>query len=299
MSKRILAHLGLFLTNLFFAINLSTIKYITNYHLAAPFGLNIIRVGVGALLFWVIALFNKNKIHILKKDVPRLFLCAVLALFLNQMLFIKGLFYTFSIHVALLFLLTPLLITLISTFLLKELISLSKVIGLLFGISGAIILVTSGKNTGLGINVLLGDSLIILSALAYTFYFILVKPLMNKYPPILIMRWIFTIGFLLCLPFCLYEFFQIDFNSFSSFDYLILFLIVIPGTFLAYIFNLYGIKILNASIAGTYIYLQPLFAVIIAMVFLKEPLEFHKVIAGVLIFSGVYLSNRKKKNTVQ
>lgn len=79
-------------------------------------------------------------------------------------------------------------------------------------------------------------------------------------------------------------------------DYFLLFLIAVPGTFLAYIFNVYGIKILNASIAGAYIYSQPLFAVAIAMIFLKEELLPKKILAALLIFAGVYLSNRKAKN---
>jgi drug/metabolite transporter (DMT)-like permease len=70
-------------------------------------------------------------------------------------------------------------------------------------------------------------------------------------------------------------------------------LIVITGTFLAYLFNLYGIKILGASVAGSYIYTQPVFAALIAMVFLHEQLVIYKIIAAVLIFGGVYLANKK------
>ena len=78
---------------------------------------------------------------------------------------------------------------------------------------------------------------------------------------------------------------------------MLLFLITIPGTFLAYIFNAYGIKILSASTAGAYIYSQPVFAVIIAMIFLKEHLSVYKILAAILIFGGVYLSNRKTEKT--
>jgi len=46
--------------------------------------------------------------------------------------------------------------------------------------------------------------------------------------------------------------------------------------------------------AGAYIYSQPVFAVGIAMIFLKEQLSLYKIIAAIFIFAGVYLSNRKK-----
>jgi drug/metabolite transporter (DMT)-like permease len=54
----------------------------------------------------------------------------------------------------------------------------------------------------------------------------------------------------------------------------------------------YGIQKLSASKAGAYIYSQPVFAVVIAVIFLKESLSIYKIIAGVLIFAGVFLSKK-------
>ena len=82
---------------------------------------------------------------------------------------------------------------------------------------------------------------------------------------------------------------QFDFSQFASLGF-----IVIAATFLAYYFNVYGILHLGAGVTGSYIYTQPIFAVIIATVFLNEPLNFQKIIAGVLIFFGVFLVSRKK-----
>jgi drug/metabolite transporter (DMT)-like permease len=47
-------------------------------------------------------------------------------------------------------------------------------------------------------------------------------------------------------------------------------------------------------VAGAYIYLQPLFASLIAILFLRESLDWFKILAGLLIFTGVYLVGRKK-----
>ena len=91
------------------------------------------------------------------------------------------------------------------------------------------------------------------------------------------------------LPFGWNEFTEINWNLFGTIEYLCISLIVIGGTFLAYLFNVYGIKILGASVSGSYIYLQPVFATIIAMVFLNEQLELYKIIAAIAIFGGVYL----------
>jgi drug/metabolite transporter (DMT)-like permease len=296
LNSQVKAHLALLGTNLFFAINYSAVKYFTANHIAGPFGLNIMRIGVSLILFWVVFLFKRPERKITKKNIPAFLLCALTAIGLNQMLFIKGLSFTFPIHASLLTLITPIMITIIAARLLKEKVTLLKITGLLLGVSGAALLIGARGKNAAGDNIVLGDVLVILSAMAYTFYFILVKPLMNTYSPIQVTRWLFTFGFFMILPFCVTEFSNVTWNVFTFKDWLFLFLIVIPGTFLAYIFNVYGIQKLSASTAGAYIYSQPVFAVIVATLFLKEPLSLYKIFAAILIFGGVYLSNKKTNN---
>lgn len=297
MSPRLKAHLALLGTNLFFATNYSAIKYFTSHHYAGPFGLNIIRVGVSLILFWILFLFKPTSNRIGKKDLLSLILCAVAAILLNQLLFIKGLSLTLPIHASLLTLITPILIIILAAAILKERLTNSKIMGVILGVSGAGLLVSSSEISVAGDNIPFGDFLVILSSIAYTFYFIMVKPLMDKYTPIMVVRWIFTFGFFMTLPLSYHEFNSISWEIFTLKDWLLLFMVVIPGTFFAYIFNVYGIKILNASTAGAYIYSQPVFAVIIAMIFLKEELSLYKILAAALIFGGVFLTTRKASSS--
>jgi drug/metabolite transporter (DMT)-like permease len=296
VNKKSLAHTALIFTNIFFAINLSAVKHLTNNNLVQAFGLNVVRVGVSVLLFWALYLLKPVNIKIEKSDRMRLFLCAVAGIAVNQLLFIKGLSLTYPIHAALLLLITPILIVIIAAWVLKEKLGLLKVTGLALGISGALVLILAKDSSGNGDNVLLGDVFIIINAISYTVYFIIVKPLMFKYNAIVVLRWIFTIGLVLVLPFGWTEFVQIPWERYTTIDFTSMGLIVISGTFLAYLFNLYGIKILGPSVAGFYIYTQPVFAALIAMVFLHEQLALYKIIAAVLIFSGVYLANKQLKN---
>lgn len=295
MDRKLIAHFGLLGTNLFFAINLSAVKYLTGNNFMQPFGMNVIRVGVSVLLFWLLFLFYPSEKKIERKDTARFILCALTGVAINQMLFLKGLSLTYSIHAVLLMLTTPILITIIAIWILKEKINSYKAIGLTFGAGGAVVLITSRQNSGSGQDVLLGDTLVIINAISYTFYFILVKPLMLKYNPVQVIRLVFTYGLLMVLPFGWNEFVSIQWGTFGVTEYTCIALITICGTFLAYLFNVYGIKILGASVAGAYIYIQPVFATIIAMIFLKEKLEEYKIIAAILIFTGVYLCNKTRE----
>ncbi|GAB2839995.1 DMT family transporter [Ferruginibacter profundus] len=296
LNKSTTAHLALLFTNLFFAINLSAAKHLTSLQLAKPFGLNVVRVGVSAILFWLLYLLKPTSVKIDKQDRMRFVWCALTGIAINQLLFLKGLSLTYPIHASLLMLTTPILIVFIAAWLLKERIGIFKIAGLALGITGAAVLVLAKGGTANRSDVVLGDILIITNAVSYTIYFIMVKPLMVKYNPVMIMRWIFTIGLVMILPFGWLEFTQIQWAAFNAIDGTTMALVVITGTFVAYLFNVYGIKILGASAAGFYIYTQPFFATIIAMIFLKEELQLYKIVAAVLIFTGVYLANKTKKN---
>lgn len=287
------AHVGLLATNIFFAINLSAVKYLTSNNYMQPFGINLIRVAVSVLLFWMMFLVKPSSKKVESKDIPRFLLCAFSGIAINQLMFLKGLSYTYPIHAALLMLTTPILITIIAAWLLKERISFFKIMGLGLGVTGAIVLIAGRPKSGEANHVFLGDILILTNAIAYTVYFILVKPLMLKYNPVQVIRLVFTFGLPMVLPFGWGEFVAINWASFNTTAVVCIGLIVIGGTFLAYLFNIYGIKVLGASVAGSYIYLQPVFATIIAMLFLHENLELYKIIAAVAIFSGVYLCNKQ------
>jgi drug/metabolite transporter (DMT)-like permease len=287
------AHLAVLGTNFFFAANYTLIKYISPA-LIKPYALNIARVGGSLILFWVLWLMGKSSARIQKKHIGRFLLCGFTGVAINQTLFIKGLTLTSTIHASLLVLATPLMITIIAFWALKERLNLAKGIGLLLGISGSVLLVTTKESSQHATNYLLGDVLILVNSISYALYFILVKPLMKVYSPLHVIRWVFVFGFLMVLPFGWQEANMIAWNQFNAWHFVSLFAIVFTGTFLAYYFTAYGLQHLGAGITGSYIYTQPLFAVLISMIVLSEVLTGPKLLAAALIFSGVYLVNRNK-----
>ena len=289
------AHIAVLLTNIFFGANFSAVQYIAKRGVPA-FGLNVIRVGISSLLFWILLLFFRQKIGIKKQHLPRFLLCAITGVVINQLLFIKGLTLTLSIHASLLILVTPIFITFIAAWFGKETLNIFKILGLILGIGGSVILVLQRESTGTGTNIVLGNILVILNAISYAFYFVLVKPLMREYHPFEVIRWLFTLGFFFMLPIGWVEFSSIPWTTFSVIDFVILGSIVFFATFLAYLFNLYGIARLGASLTGAYIYTQPVFAGIIAIFVMGEALTVQKIIAAALIIGGVLLVNKKSKS---
>jgi drug/metabolite transporter (DMT)-like permease len=153
------------------------------------------------------------------------------------------------------------------------------------------------EDTAAGSNIPLGDLLVLGNAISYAFYLVLVRPLMKEYTPIHVMRWVFTFGMLMILPFGLVETYNTDFSAFDPSSLLALGFVVIGATFLAYLFSIYGVTHIGASATGAYIYTQPVFATIVAVLFLGEQVSLYKALAGLLIFAGVFLVNKKNGET--
>jgi drug/metabolite transporter (DMT)-like permease len=294
--KNLKAHLAVLGTNLFFASNFSFVKFVSPGFIQ-PFAVNVLRVGLSMILFWAVWLFGKTKAGFDRKDLPRFIACALTGVAINQTLFIKGLTLTTTSHAALLMLVTPLLVTLFALWVLKEKFTFAKAAGLACGVGGAVFLVMQKENNANAPDYLFGDFLILLNSIAYSVYFIIVNPLMEKYSALHVIRWVFTIGFIMVLPFGWSQTANIHWQQMEAAHYLAITGVVVTGTFLAYYFNAYGISRLGAGITGTYIYTQPVFAVLIAYLFFNDSVSNQKLIAAVLIFSGVYLvSIKKKKN---
>lgn len=289
------AHAAVLSANVIFGINFSVVQFITR-HFVQPFGLNVIRVGVTSLLLWLLLLSSRKSARIRKKHYGRFIICSITGVVINQLLFIKGLSMTLSIHASLLILVTPIFITFVAAWLGKELLGMLKITGLVLGVGGAVMLVLDKPGSHKGEAIFWGNVFIIINAISYAFYFVFVKPLMKEYEPLHVLRWVFTIGFFFMLPVGLNEMLSIPWSEFTWQAYAALAFIVIFATFLAYLFNVVGIQQLGASVTGSYIYTQPAFAAIIAILFLDEVFTWYKIAAAVLIAIGVWMVSSKTRN---
>ena len=291
MSSTTKAHLALFLVALIFGANYSIAKLVLDDNYIQPLGFIIFRVLFGLILFWFFhTIYVCEKVE--KKDFPLLILCAIFGIAINQMCFFVGLKYTTPINGSLIMTTTPILVLLISAILIKEKITFQKMIGIALGALGAIILISHGKRFSFQQNQIFGDMLIFTNAVSYGIYLVLVKKLMIRYHPITIIKWIFTFGIFMVLPFGWNDLKEIDWSSFPLTIWLAVVYVLVAATFLAYLLNAFALKIVNPSVVSIYIYLQPLLAAMIALIMNKDELSFIKIVAGILIFGGVYLVSR-------
>lgn len=299
MKKEGLGHIALLLAQIIYALNYSIAKELMPQFLQ-PFALVFFRIIGACILFWLSSLFIPHT-NIHKSDVKRLVLLAISGVLINQVFYIWGLSLTEPINSAIIMISNPIIVVLLMAFILKERIQPLRLIGLALAITGAVNLLLFKGRFELGSTTWVGDVMTLVNAISWAVFMIFSKPLMQKYHPLILMRWLFLIGAVGITPIAWPQLQTTQWHQFTTHTWQAISFVVIATTFLAYVFNIYGIKTLSPSVASAYIYLQPFLASLVAIYLSADHLTPTKIISGLLIISGLYLvsyQHPKKNRTV-
>lgn len=292
MNKRTLAILAALGATTIYALNHTIAKGVMPIYVK-PFALVVLRVVGASILFWVISFFGPKE-KIAKKYFPQIIFCAILGMGVNMLSFFKGLALSTPINSAVLLTITPIIVVILSAILIKEKITIRKATGVIIGLSGALGLILFGNELRLDApNIPLGNFFILLNAIFYAAYLILAKTLISNYHPLTIMKWLFSLGILICLPFGYQEIVNTDWIHLPFEAIWRIAFVVIGTTFCTYLFNIFALSQLKASTVSAFIYLQPLIAILYAVATGQDQLSTVKILAACLVLLGVYLASKK------
>ncbi len=293
-GKAIRSHFFLFLVNFIYGANFLIAKMVMPAYIL-PTGFILLRVLVTTLLFFALAPFFKRE-KAERKDIFLLICCGLSGVAINQILFFKGLALTTPINASIIMTATPILVLIAAAVFIKEKVTSKKIIGILLGACGAVFLLALGKTISFNSDTFRGDIYVFLNALSYGIFLVIVKPLMSKYHPLNIMKWVFLAGFFFVIPFGYEEFGAIQWQQIPSSIWLAILYVVIGTTCIAYLLNTIALQTMDPSIVSIYIYLQPLVATMFALFYNQDHLSFLKIVSALLIFAGVYLVSSGKKS---
>lgn len=282
------------MVQLLYGLNYTIAKAVMNENYIKPFGFVLLRVAGATLLFWLMSFFlPKQKID--KKDFIKFFVAAIFGVVVNMLLFFKGLEFTTPIHASSIMIIVPIVILVLSAIFLNEKVTALKIIGVVLGLIGALILTLYGKSARAGDNVPLGNLLIFLNAISYSIYVILIKKLTAKYHPFTFIKWLFLFGLLMLIPFGYNDLQAVEWQTFTPYTTFSVLSVIIGATFGTYLFNPLALNKLKASTVGIFIYLQPVIAGLFALAMGVDFIDALKITAMLIIFLGVYLVSKKNK----
>lgn len=195
---------------------------------------------------------------------------------------------TMASNVSLIVCTTPVLTVLLSSFFFKEKLRKGFIAGSLVALSGVTLVVFNGS-VFLKLNPL-GDCLTLLAALSWAFYSLILRQIGNKYSTLFITRKVFFYGLItmiLYLPFAPSSF-HLERLCYPLVYGNLLFLGIV-ASMLCYLSWNACVRIIGASRASNYLYINPLVAVWASHLFLSEPITPTALLGAGLIIGGVYI----------
>jgi len=236
MSKRNWALLAATFVSIIYGVSFTIAKDVMPTYVK-PYGFILLRVLGATVLFWLVSFFGpKEKIQ--RSDFPRIIAAALFGVALNMLTFFKGLSYTSPISGAVIMVTTPIIVLILSSILMKERMEWRKIIGIFLGLFGTGFLILYGKSMGSATNAPLGNLLVFINAVSYGFYLIVVKKLMDRYNAFTFVKWIYTFGLLMVIPFGWSEYQEIQWKTLPSVILWEIGFVVVFTTFMTYLLNL-------------------------------------------------------------
>ncbi len=251
------------------------------------------RVAGAAVSFWLASIFIKEKVP--AKDVFKFAAAGLFAIVCNQCCFTVGLSITSPINTSIVTTSLPIVALIFSAIFLHEKITAKKVLGIVVGVSGAVMLImgSAAANNAKAGNIV-GDLLCFTSQCSFAIYLAFFKNLVGKYSVITSMKWMFTFSTIMIAPFTLGGVMQIPFSDISVLTWLETSFVVLGGTFIAYILVAKAQKALRPTVVAMYNYVQPITSTIVSVLTGLAIFGVNHALAIALIVAGVYTVNSAK-----
>ncbi|WP_225314313.1 DMT family transporter [Marinobacter halotolerans] len=214
----------------------------------------------------------------------------------NSLLYLAALT-TSAINIALINATIPIMVALLAWLLLGDRTRPLQALGIALAIVGIITVVARGDLAVLtGLQAQAGDLLMVLAVSSWGLFSVLLRRQAVPLPPLTFLTVQIATGALVISPFYLTDLLFISggFELNQSTALPMLYFAIFPGI-LAYGFWNHGVHRIGPSKAAIFMYLTPVFASVLAGIFLGERLGPPHLVGGALILAGLVLATRSRK----
>ena len=281
-------HIAILMANVIFGLGVPVTKALLD-DWVTPIGYMASRCVFAAIIFWVVAAFMPKE-HVDKKDMLVLLLGGLLGFVISQTLTAEALKFTTPVYFSLVAALTPIAVMILASIFLKERISGLKIVGVVMGIGGALLMLYFSWTSGAGKDDLLGITLAVLSVLTWAIYLIITRKVSARYSAVTQMKYFFLISAVVMLPIALMEPQQRLYSAEWGWSGVLeMAFIVLFATGLGYFLIPYAMKFLRATTVSIYTNIQPVVASLVAIAVGQDHLTWDKPVAALLVLLGAYI----------
>ncbi|GIQ68049.1 DMT family transporter [Xylanibacillus composti] len=256
-----------------------------------------LRYGLAsALLLPLLYLAEKRLPKVGRKDMGVLFLQSLTGVFGFSVCLLYGLQYTTATESGIITSTTPMVIALISFFFLKERLSSRQWLGILFAVFGiAAIHLLSGDTQEIvpGVPAWVGTLLIMAAVVGEALFTIFGKVLSYRLSPLAIATLVTVLGFVMFLPFAIYEAMSFDFTQPTAADWMYIVYYAVVVTVVGFALWYYGVSKVPASTSAVFTGVIAISALLLSYLFLKETFHWGHLAGALFVLSGIWITARR------
>lgn len=290
-----IGHLACAAAYVIFGINVVVCRDIATDGGVEPIVLFAMRALVAGGLFWIVSLFMPKE-RVSWQDLLRLAGAGILGLFLPQLTFLHAIAHTTPVDLSVMSTTTPIFTMFVAAIFLKEPITWKKALGVALSFGGILWLILQSTFGGNGASETepVGIAYCFANYIVFALYLGTCRNLIARYSVVTSMKWMFLVSFVIAVPFALPHLPTTDFAAVPGYVWWEIGFMIIFSTFIAYYLVPVGQKRIRPTLVSMYGYLQPIIAIAVAIWTGMDRLTVTKVVAAVLVFTGVWVVNRSR-----
>jgi drug/metabolite transporter (DMT)-like permease len=269
----------------------------------SPVNLIVLRYAMGALGVGIFAWRHGDFQQFTWADAPKLALVGAVGITFQQLLQIHGQVTANASVAAFLAATAPAFTVILAAVWLGERLRFWQIVGVGLASLGGIIVATGGDfaalRTGEALPTLRGNFLILLSSMVWAVFIILTKRMVRNRPTALVTSGIFFFGMLFTLPLFWAEQRWSEISQLSLGGWGVMLYVGILSTALAYLLNSHALKHIAAARVAVIQNMEPLSAMVAAVLILNESISWVMGLGGAAILSGVWLAERNAPEVVE
>ena len=263
----------------------------------APADAAFMRFVLAAVTLAVLTRMIDGRLSLPPRDqLGSLLLLGFTGVFCYNICFFSGLRFIEAGRASLIIALNPMAITVGAVVLFGERLSLLQCAGLLISLFGAFLVISNGNpailiSGGIG----WGEIAILGCVISWAAYSLIGRNVLKSMSPLSAVFYSALFGALMLFPATLVGEAPLQIHTYSSADWISLLFLGILGTAAGFSLYYQAIRAIGSARSSVFINLVPLFSILLAWIFLGETINFSVLGGGIILMSGVYLTNKKAK----
>lgn len=297
MNKKTLAYFSLITTSLIWSAGAVFIKYSLNY--TTPYTFLFFRFAIVSIIFLPILINIIRKEKLTLTELINLFLIGTLSTTVTLVLLFWGTKLTSATEAVIINSLSPIFIITGAAIFLKERVTRWQKIGISLAFLGSLAAIIQPLvQNGISGGSITGNLLVLTAAMTWASFTLIIRKneKAKKISPLSVTATSFIAGFITITPFYFLQNPQnripleslVTHQAFPGIIYM-----SILGSCIAYFTYNLGYSLIEASNASIFTYLQPVFSVPMAIIFLGEKIDTFIIFGAILILTGIFLTEYK------